>query len=122
MTSKKQKSDDVLIEKIKIKQKILLDSLNSRVETFKDEKIIELNSKVDFLVKIFNEIKNMEEHRKEEFEKFKIEIRSSLEDLENRVNSKIDLSLNQVKEKVIENPINVENKINLPPKPNFGEN
>ncbi len=120
-------------EELKLKQKLLVDSLSRKNATHMNEFLVEINSKLDFLVKIFKDTQENdsieEEHNylDEKFnlildkidEKFK-EVDSKFLDMEEKfiglktLVNKIDDSL--------DNGSNKSNVSELPPTPNFKAN
>lgn len=123
------------IEELRIKQKLLIESLRQKNLSDENKLFLEINSKLDFLVKIFTQanknddvledenqqitdkklvdldekLNNMQEEfikRFDNLEKNILKIKCDCEDLEN---SKNDFKMNLFQ----------KNDLNLPPKPNF---
>jgi len=123
-------------EELKLKQKLLIDSLSRKNKTEMNVFLVEINSKLDFLVKIFKETQKeekegenenpneyMETKFKEMIEKidsFQEDFKVKLEEI-NKKFSDIEKPKKSLEEfKLNVTPIEVENsKSELPPKPDF---
>jgi len=114
-------------EELKLKQKLLIDSLNKKNISQQNQLFLEINSKLDFLVKIFkeaNDADNKEEeeklssHFKEISDKMDLMQKSILEKIETQ-----EKSISSLKEDILN--LNqkvtapVEKSIPVPPMPAF---
>lgn len=80
-------SDDIgfvkEFEELKLKQKLLIESLNNKNKTEMNQFLLDINSKLDFLVKIFKESQNDDEEQNE----FEVKLDSKISDLIKKVDS-----------------------------------
>ena len=90
------------LEVLKIKQKLLIDSIKKKIDREQDESVIELNSKVDFLIKIFSKITDVDEKNKKDFELFKQEVKTQLEDISGNLNTNIKYLKAEIKGEVLD--------------------
>ena len=101
-SSKNEESLDKQLERVKLKQKLLIDSIKSKVNKEQNESLIELNSKIDFLVKVFSQIKSQEEDSKKEFTIFSKEVRNHLEEVSQNLEINIKSLKKEIKKELLE--------------------
>ena len=87
-------------EELKLKQKLLIEALNSKNKTEMNKFLLDINAKLDFLVKIFKESQRVEEEDKSE-EEMKNNFSSILEKLES-LDKKFDENFGDVDKKIEE--------------------
>lgn len=114
-------------EELKIKQKLLVESLSKKKHAFKDELLVNINSKLDFLVKIFQEAQEPSggenaDVNKGHFESILTSITTLDENLNERLD-KIEADIDSIKsgmnKSVSVSSTKVSNE-SLPPTPDFG--
>lgn len=113
-------------EELKLKQKLLIDSLNKKNSSQMNNYLLEINSKLDFLVKIFKEVNSSQDENElanlitskfvELVEKIEEKSKNLEEKIEN-INEKLDILDNKVNK--TENLVEKDLDKNLPPKPEF---
>lgn len=108
MAKKDSFSDDLNFvkefEELKLKQKLLIDSLNRKNKTQMNEFLIDINSKLDFLVKIFKETMDNDSSEDE---------KNVLDEKLNSILENIDNKFNTLNEKIDNKFINIEDQISL---------
>ena len=100
--SKNEESLDKQLERVKLKQKLLIDSIKSKVSKEQQESLVELNSKIDFLVKVFSQIKSHEEESKKEFMIFTEEIKNHLEEISQNLEISMKSMKKEIKKELLE--------------------
>lgn len=137
MAKKDSFSDDLNFvkefEELKLKQKLLIDSLNRKNKTQMNEFLIDINSKLDFLVKIFKETMD-NDSSEDEKNVLDEKLNSILENIDNKfntLNEKIDNKFTDIEDQISLTKVSISNNVNpiksidnlnnspLPPKPEF---
>lgn len=84
-------------EELKLKQKILVESLNRKNKSKEKEFLIELNSKLDFLIKIFRDTSDTDFNEQEYLDQKFSELMIKIEDIEKNLNQRVTEIHNIVK-------------------------
>ena len=115
-------------EELKLKQKLLIEALNSKSKTEMNQFLLDINAKLDFLVKIFKESQKVDEEETTEDE-IKKSIDSVLEKfdlVDKKIDEKFDLMENKFEDlnkKILKTEGIVERNLNHPsssiPTPSF---
>lgn len=111
------------LESLKLKQKLLIDSLKRNSKTQENQLFLDLNSKLDFLVKIFKEANTQnEEEEKESIEKEnQAKLDSMLEKIEN-LSKSIDEKFDKMNEKTENLSVKIKNNTENKPNSNLNNN
>lgn len=92
------------LEELRIKQKLLVESLGKKKLSKDDELLINLDAKIDFLVKIFQESSSPEESEDESGENSHSKIMEKLNSIEENLNQKFE----ELSEKLLNSSITSE--------------
>ena len=92
-----KENESVSVEKVKLKQDLILEILKKDKNETQTKGVFEISSKIDFLVKIFDDAKRKEEEAIELFSTFRNEVESKLNEFEKKIDSLIENSDNQEK-------------------------
>lgn len=115
-------------EELKLKQRLLVESLGRKNKSELNQYLVDMNSKLDFLVKIFQESTNHEESEEEVSEKDELNSNiSSILDKVKSIESNLDSKFSLIEDKLSSfdkklNSTSLDNLVktkNSPPIPNF---
>ncbi len=133
MSTKSSLSSDLDLvkefEQLKLKQKLLIESLHKKKLSEESEQMIQLSNKVDFLVKIFKEAQNLD-NTNTEFTQIEEKLNSLSDSMtafeekftafQEEISSKIDaLSKRNISPSMSSSDNLDSSNTNLPPKPSF---
>jgi uncharacterized coiled-coil protein SlyX len=107
------------LEQLRLKQKILIETLNKKNSTKLNQVLSELNSKIDFLVKIFKEANETEDQTEVEISKIVKDLSSKFDTIEDLFSEVLNKKLASFEEKINERFNILEEKIKMPNPPEF---
>lgn len=120
MTKKESLSSDLdlvkELEQLRLKQKLLIDSLKKKENSRVDSSLTEISNKLDFLVSIFKEANSQEGKDEVKIEESINSLSEKVEFIESTFNEKLE-HFEKILKKSIQNT--KQEPTNLPPKPSF---
>ena len=88
------------IEALKLKQKLLINSVKTKVSVEREKGLLELSSKVDFLVSIFSDLQNEDTDSKTKNSIFRKGVLDKVEELADYTHNFLDKIKKEIKEEV----------------------